>query len=94
MAEETLAGLAKQHSLTAGQIASVQNLTVNGNLEERPRAGRIFGAFVQTLPSYQAIASQVGTQLTRAPRSISTVRSTGPAVTRSTRRPARFGRTS
>jgi hypothetical protein len=65
MAEETLTGLATQHSLTAGQIASVQNLTVNGNLEERLRAGRIFGAFVQTLPSYQAITSQVGTQLTR-----------------------------
>jgi hypothetical protein len=64
-AEQTLTGLATQHALTAGQIASLQNLAVNGNLEEQQRAGRIFAAFVQTLPSYQTIMSLVATQQTR-----------------------------
>jgi hypothetical protein len=64
-AEQTLTGLATQHTLTAGQIASIQNLAVNGNLEEQQRAGRIFAAFVQTLPSYQTIMSLVATQQTR-----------------------------
>jgi hypothetical protein len=65
--EETLTGLATQHLLTADQIKSIQNLVVSTDLEVQQRAGRIFAAFVQTLPSYQAIMSLVGTQQTRAP---------------------------
>jgi hypothetical protein len=66
-AEETLTGLATQHLLTADQIKSIQNLVVSTDLEVQQRAGRIFAAFVQTLPSYQAIMSLVGAQQTRAP---------------------------
>jgi hypothetical protein len=50
-AEETLTGLATQHLLTADQIKSIQNLVVSTDLEVQQRAGRIFAAFVQTLPS-------------------------------------------
>lgn len=63
-AQKQLTDLATGHRLL-GQVQLIQDAISSPDREISRRATQIFGAFVQTLPSYQDILNAAGVQLTR-----------------------------
>ena len=65
VAQKRLTDLATTAQLTGSQLQTIQDAIGGGNLEVSRRATEIFGAFVESLPSYQSIVKAAQVQLTR-----------------------------
>jgi hypothetical protein len=64
-AQKRLTDLATSAQLTGAKLQTVQGAIGGGNLEVGRRATEIFGAFVESLPSYQNLVKAAQVQLTR-----------------------------
>ena len=64
-AQKRLTDLATNAQLTGAQLQAIQGAIGGRDLEVSRRATEIFGAFVESLPSYQNLVKAAQVQLTR-----------------------------